>query len=425
MFTFVRRILLRAASDPIPLTTEADSGAEDNMDTWGWPSPRSDSAEGLPFVVCRLRNLDRPMTKALRTLAKDPSRIVRYELAGSLFALHQSAPQLMWELIDHMIDHESKYRVLDELLTSLGRLLSHKMDALPRIQRIAKRVSQHAPKKHNIHEHLVSCFLFRFLRTGDTTCWDHVANLIRHCDDETNANSLAHQLHSCRKGRWLTAGDAIVSDTEADEHRMRAWRYFRELLSSAQQKLSFAREQWKLLHAEHPIDESRKETVQSQINVLGRIVDGIAGQLYFGSGAFSRKQQDNEDHLSVPQMRRFWNESADLFESLANELHPHTAKHVIEAMYHLMAADPHRTFLCAAKAIETSNAWGFLQESLVVDDIVRLIQRLLSDHSDVLRPSIAGYSECLEALLRVLDLFVDAGWAKARQLTHRLEEIYR
>ena len=29
------------------------------------------------------------------------------------------------------------------------------------------------------------------------------------------------------------------------------------------------------------------------------------------------------------------------------------------------------------------------------------------------------------ALLEVLDLFVEAGWPEARQLTHRLEEIYR
>ncbi|HUI07774.1 MAG TPA: hypothetical protein VL486_12295 [Verrucomicrobiae bacterium] len=39
--------------------------------------------------------------------------------------------------------------------------------------------------------------------------------------------------------------------------------------------------------------------------------------------------------------------------------------------------------------------------------------------------SLSQESECLVTLLQVLDLFIEAGWSEARQLTHRLEEIYR
>ncbi|MBM4093455.1 MAG: hypothetical protein FJ276_29200 [Planctomycetes bacterium] len=52
------------------------------------------------------------------------------------------------------------------------------------------------------------------------------------------------------------------------------------------------------------------------------------------------------------------------------------------------------------------------------------IQRALADHRDIFQGHLGQESECLTALLRVLDLFVEAGWAEARQLTHRLEEIY-
>ena len=58
-------------------------------------------------------------------------------------------------------------------------------------------------------------------------------------------------------------------------------------------------------------------------------------------------------------------------------------------------------------------------------DVVKLIQRALADHRDIFQTTDGKESDCLAALLKVLDLFVEAGWADARQLTHRLEEIYR
>ncbi|MBL9146684.1 MAG: hypothetical protein JNM99_23580 [Verrucomicrobiaceae bacterium] len=426
LFAFAQRILLRAVSDPLPVVAPEDLRGEERLEAWAWPSPRSDAAEGLPFLVCRLRDIDAATAKALRRLATDGSRIVRQHLSSSLFAIRGAAPQLMWELIDTLIESEPTFRVLSGLLDSLRELLSQDPDkALLRMRRIAERAGTTAPDEHDIHEELMSAFLFRYLRCGDLSCWDYVATRIARCEGQAIGRSLTPQLHGCRKGRWLTAGDAIVSDTEADEHRSRAWRFFRELLFTAQKTLSERRLLWQAIHEANPDDKEQKQKLQAQIDTLSRIVDGIAAQLFFGSGAFATKQNQDEDALTQPQARRFWNEAADLFEALANEYHPHTAHHVLEAMIHLQPADPARTFLCAAKAIETSNAWGFLQESLVVDDVEKLIHRLLSDHRHVLRVSTDGNSDCLQALLRLLDMLVDAGWSKARALTHRLEDIYR
>jgi hypothetical protein len=82
---------------------------------------------------------------------------------------------------------------------------------------------------------------------------------------------------------------------------------------------------------------------------------------------------------------------------------------------------PREAFLLATKSIQSSAKAGFQHESLAVGDVVKLIQRALADHRELFQSD----SECLSALLRVLDLFVEAGWSEARQLTHRLEEIYR
>lgn len=55
--------------------------------------------------------------------------------------------------------------------------------------------------------------------------------------------------------------------------------------------------------------------------------------------------------------------------------------------------------------------------------VVRLVERTLADHRDIFRQTAEAESECVTALVAVLDLF--AGWEQARRLTYRLEEIYR
>ncbi len=422
----LRRLLLKAASDSVPAPTKKDLGTEDHLSTWSSPSPRSDAARALPFLVLRMKAIDRPIAIAIRRLSSDPSRVVRHHLAGSLHALHRDAPDLMWKLMDHLIENELKFAVLDELVDSIRHLLARDSNkALPRMERIGARAENSARPDHRIHRHIASSFLFHHLGNGEARSWAYIENLIAHCEDPGTSEALIGQLHRCRSGKWLTAGDAIVSDETTDERRKRAWRFFRVLLTSAQCKLNENREQWRLSAMNDNWEKVEKSVLESRMSGLYKIVDGIAAQLYFGSGTFAEKQKKNEDRLSDVQARRFWHDSADLFEALANEPHPHTAKHVVEAMCHLMPADPKRAFLCGAKSIQTSAAWGMLQEHLVVDDIVRLIQRALSDHREMFRTTHEGNSECLEELLKLLDLFVDAGWAKARQLTHKLEDIYR
>jgi len=141
--------------------------------------------------------------------------------------------------------------------------------------------------------------------------------------------------------------------------------------------------------------------------------------------AFPDKQNNDEGRLTEPQKQRFWTESSRLLDALAEEIHPHTAHQLVETLHHLLPCAPREVFLTATRAIISSSAVGYQHESLAVGGVVKLIQRALADHRDIFQNAEDKESECLDALLKVLDLFVEAGWAEARQLTHRLEEIYR
>jgi hypothetical protein len=217
----------------------------------------------------------------------------------------------------------------------------------------------------------------------------------------------------------------VKPDKEADLVQERTWAFFSKVLSAAQAKLKLHREAWRQLHEHGQPNEESAKLLGEKIDSATRLVDGVAMQLYFASGAFHGNNDKDAKALTPAQLQRFCRESAPLFSALASELHPHTAYQIVQTLQHLLPCAPRGIFLLATKSILSSAAAGFQNESLAVGEVVKLIQRALADHRDIFRSATDHESECLSALLQVLDLFVEAGWPEARQLTHRLEEIYR
>jgi len=283
-----------------------------------------------------------------------------------------------------------------------------------------------APPDNHIHETLAHTHLFQFLRTGDPECEAFITRLIAECDSQRASNALGPQLHTCRSGGWLTAGDSAERNTYAHEVRARTWGVFSKLLAAAQAKLKQHREEWRQLHEHGQHKADVIEPVRDGLDRATRLVDGIAMQLYFASGADGERNRKQEERLNQSQLQRLWQDAAPLFRALADEPHPHTAHQLVQALYHLLPCAPQEIFMLAARSILCSSKEArFQYESLAVGDVVKLIQRVLADHRDLFRSDTGQETECLATLLQVLDLFVEAGWAEARQLTHRLEEIYR
>jgi hypothetical protein len=57
---------------------------------------------------------------------------------------------------------------------------------------------------------------------------------------------------------------------------------------------------------------------------------------------------------------------------------------------------------------------------MALGEIVKLVERVLADHKDVLRET--GVTN---ALGEMLDIFVRAGWQQAMQITFRLDQAVR
>jgi hypothetical protein len=164
----------------------------------------------------RLGRADYGIKAALRKLCLDKSLSLRFALAERLLLLEKPAPTFMWEIVDIFVSHEKKFAVLDALLSSLDNLWA---DAPDKVRQtlciIAKRAMRSAPAENHIYETLARTNLFRFLRTGDSECEAFIAGLITECDSQRASHALGMQLHNCRRGGWLTAGDAVKTDTQS------------------------------------------------------------------------------------------------------------------------------------------------------------------------------------------------------------------
>lgn len=423
----IRRIFLRASTDPQPVADSDDDRKDEGWPSWGWPAPRLDAARGLPFLVLRIGHADKDVSEALRRLCRDGSLPLRFNLADRLAALETPAPDLAWELFDIFIAYEKYFSVLDALTLSLDRLWGKAPNEVkPRLKLIEGRALQSAPEENHIHETLAHTRLFYFLRTGDQECWEFIADRIAECDRERASHALAPLLGACRDGGWLTAGDGVKQDEQADNARVRTWGFFSNLLAMAQITLKHHRETWERLFKNDQAKTDNGKEVQEKMRRTLLLVDGVAMQLFFASGAFDEKSNKDKVALTWTQLCRFWKEAAPLFRVLVTEPHPHTAHQIVKMLYHLLPCAPSEVFLLATQSIRNSAKEArFQYESLAVGDVVKLIQRALADHRDIFRNDAGQESECLTALLEVLDLFVEAGWPEARQLTHRLEEIYR
>lgn len=421
----VRRILLTASNDLYPKIRESDKAEEEHLPVFSRPAPRIDAAQGLPFLALRLGQADKQVASALLRLCRDKSYALRFSLARRVAVLSQVAPELMWQLIDYYVRYEKRFWILDALVHSLNRLWEiSAADVILRLGRIAKR-ARVAPESHNIHKSIAEVYFFRFLRTGDARCEKFTDELIMDCDSVRANHSLATLPGACRMGKWLIVGDPIKVVDQEEAIRKRTWTFLRKLQSTAQAKLRQHQEIWQQFHADGKMDTEDFKQTQEAINRTVHLVDNIAMQLYFASGAYADKQDNDEDKLSESHKMRFWNEASENLRALANAIHPHTAYHLVQTLEHLLACAPREVFLVATRAITSSSAAGFQHESLAVSEVVNLIQRALADHRDIFHSEDDAESECLVELLKVLDLFVEAGWTAARQLTYRLEEIYR
>lgn len=412
--TFVKDVLIRASSHSEPAPDPQHDARFDESPSWGSPAARIEAAKGLILLARHKPCADSEVLDAIQRLSEDPVPAVRYQIASHLNTLYRTAPELMWCIAERMSQQEQSRGVLQGFLVSLSRLAGAKPDHVVNLtKRIYDRIREGSGAK-KVREYCVSLFTDLYIWLDHVLCRDVVMKIV--CNPANYSDEAFYVLARLRKP--LTYGPTSPPNPEADAIRQRALHLLQNLLQSAE-------EAWHSLEQRN-LDTPLNQWLQDdrdKAKTLWQLIDRIASEVYFASGAYDAKRQGVQVQVErpKPESERFYCEATSILDELAQIGHPSIAHHLLETLEFFVPINPRDVFLRIGAVVRAAQRWGYQYESLAADLIVRLIERYLADYRALLQED----KECREMLIEVLDVFVQAGWPSARRLAHRLEEIFR
>jgi hypothetical protein len=392
---FAKSLLLGCCTHPLPQRTERDA----SPDLLTIPSgPRSDAARGLLQLGRFPDYMDVEIANAARTLAADEVPWVRHVVASNLQYLHSTDPDLMWGLLLQMAQSESHDGVLRAIANAAWSLRGDSSNAVE----VVAITSARATRIDTPHSALEACTEIAglwWVLEGDLRAHDLLTGLL---DPQAHGTrGITAMLHEIRTAGALTSNDS--------ETRIRALALCDELVDGALADLGDLDE----------VSSDVSDEREAQIRGAAEILDAVASQLYFASGA-SDQTNDGERAASAEGLR-LAEEAAELVTKLGRVPIPRLTHHLVELLEYELDARPEAVTIALAEVVTSGGKRGGYQlDSMAVDLAVRIVQRLLADHRGILRNSA-----CLTALREVLDVFVDAGWPQAHRLAYGLEHIFR
>ena len=411
---FVKKVLLEASRCPEPQPDPQSDAQFDESPSWG-RATRTEAAQGLIVLARHAYCATSDVLKAIQRLSKDPVPAVRFQIVSNLNTLYRTAPDLMWELIEHICQEEQSRSVLQGLLTGpLGWLGGVEPDRIAGfVKVIFDRVTE-GPGSARVRELCVRIFSGLYIWRDQALSRERVLEIVS--NPATHAAEVHHVLTTLRGP--LAYGPVDPPDPEADSVRQRALDLLQRLLHSTRESLQKLEACYSGTHFNNWSSDDQ-ETAKS----LWRLIDSIGSEIYFASGAYDAKDRATRGVSGEvsPQSRRFYEEAGTILDELTKVPIPRVTHHLLETLEYFIPVDPRGVFLRIHQVIMSAQKGGYQYESLAANLIVRLIERYLAEHRELLQQDV----ECRKALIEILDVFVDAGWPSARKLTYRLEEIFR
>ena len=97
-----------------------------------------------------------------------------------------------------------------------------------------------------------------------------------------------------------------------------------------------------------------------------------------------------------------------------------TAFYFMRLLSSFQSYNPKEVLHFAERVARSSERFEYNLDSLAVENVVKFVETLLADYRDEVREG-----QALEDLLKLIEIFVKAGWSDALRLVWRLDEVFR
>ena len=411
-----RDILLDGAVHPEPVHHPEYDAQFDKSPSWGSPAARIEAAAGLTVLGRSAPYATKAVLDAIAKLAKDPVPAVRYQVACALNAISRTAPEFMWAVIEDMCRTESSRGVLQGLVAApMQQLAASNVDKVVELLLVILDGVKDGPGADTVRNFCIGLISDLHIWRNAARCEAIVYSIAEH--PLSNIDVASTLVRNFRQAS--TEGPVEPADPNKDAVRSRTWKLIETLLETS-------------IHEVERILAKNKDIAygewakadQEAVNELNRLIDHIGMELYFASGAYRVAGQVAEAaDGAVPDGKacRYYKESRASFELMASTGRPSVTHNLLRALEYMVVFDPPAVFKQIGKFVEVGKKGGFQYESIAAGQIVALVERYLAEYRAVLQTD----SDCRRVLMEILDAFVEAGWPSARQLTYRLDEIFK
>ncbi|MER7805420.1 ATP-binding protein [Streptomyces parvulus] len=388
MLTQARDMLLAFAVHrrPEPITENA------HFDTLIPQGPRGDAARGL-LQLSRLPEQYGPqLTSALKELAADPVGWIRLTVARAASYLHHTDPTLAWELLNRLAGQDDDEAVLGATVDAACRSMGNWGRGMELLTRVTARIAPTA----NRNSAAATC------ATTAGLLWVH------HALPEAGSavTHMAEQWPGAEP--WLTCvhnlrGALVDSDPAV---RTRALDLYLQLAEPAMARIT------SLLERTQALTDAEQQDLRAQL----LLADTIALQIYAAT-----KPGDSGDGQPTEEQVGLVDEATPLMHLLMAVPIAKVTHHLVQVYEHLLDQRPQQGLTGVRDILTTTGTQsGYTADSLAVSTCVKLAERILADHRDILR-----IRENLTALREICDIFIEAGWPQAHQLVFGIEQAFR
>lgn len=420
LLQIIRETLLRNASHKEPEYQGIEDDERWNKKQVGWSSnlPRVCAAEGLIRLASAEQTVDDDIRNELKRLARDPAHQVRYQILSHFNLLWDSDRDLMWAIMEQGCREEQTLGVFNQFCSTLLHVqLFFKNEEKVRLRSLIDELYQRVLDTASLHEtrsKFARFYIKYALWQNDQDADSRVNSFITHFYENSN------EVHALVSG----LRDLIRYDTNEDDIqnlRVRTW-----AIDHLTRVTNAVADQSAKLRAKYngvTYGKWKEEDIDS-LRKLHQLGHNVATEVYFGIGAYDEKRGNDENSSpSHEEKKQTLVECKSLFDALCNIEFVEAAYDILQIFEFLIDADDREIILRIQRLIDTAQNDNLHLESMAAGLVVRILERYLSDHSSLFRDP--NQAEARDALMDILDIFIQAGWPSATRLTYRLNEVFR
>ena len=413
-FVFCRDVLLNAAKHELP-KPDSERDAEFDFPSYS-PCPRHEAAQGL--LRLSAHKSDPEMLDSIESLARDPVPSVRMVTMRKLYQVYDTNPERFWNIIELRAINEANRVVQKYIYAALTYVVWRKEENEDRTTRVMNELLKRAaPPTVDIEPSDSFILLLMRLAIGRENLWAR-----KKIEDILLQDPIQYS-HSLKRAVFWVMKEYVVpqylNTSDGREAAKRSIVWLGEVITVVASGIKSLRAD----SAEHGIEERRKE-----LQDLYKVIDEVIMRLYFAVAHEKKRSEVPVEEIPHNLRHGFYDEVKPLMEQVIDfaldgqngVMFAKTAFYFMRLLSSFQSYNPKEVLHFAERVARSSERFEYNLDSLAVENVVKFVETLLADYRDEVREG-----QALEDLLKLIEIFVKAGWTDALRLVWRLDEVFR